>query len=297
MQERQLGQLNSLTRSEEQAIDFLKSHADRYGVNLRILDMLQNGIGIREKFLSHLLEAVASKEMRVMKNKARLFVRNGALLKGVLDETFTLSYGQVFIQYRRKNEEAQVMTGKVVVVKCPCLHLGDVLILEAVDVPDLRHLVNVVAFPARGPRPHPNETSGGDLDGDQFLCINDPALIPKCSPFEAMDYASPTPTIVDEVQLNDILQIFVKYIAMTILGELQMHIWLLRISVIRDQHQQNVLHWRINILGQWILLRRVFPHILDPMTFLDRTLTSWKSQIAELINQIRFWANFIDELP
>eukprot|EP00479_Gromia_sphaerica_P002097 TRINITY_DN124_c0_g1_i1.p1 TRINITY_DN124_c0_g1~~TRINITY_DN124_c0_g1_i1.p1 ORF type:complete len:99 (+),score=11.39 TRINITY_DN124_c0_g1_i1:106-402(+) len=94
------------------------------------------------------------------------------------------------------------MKGRVAVLRNPCLHLGDVLVLEAVDVPALRHLENVVVFPARGPRPHPNETSGGDLDGDQFLCINDPDLVPKCSSFEAMDYSSPKPETVERVKMT-----------------------------------------------------------------------------------------------
>ena len=53
----------------------------------------------------------------------------------------------------------------------PCTHPGDVRLLEAVDVPELRHLTNVVVFPSTGLRPLCNMMAGGDLDGDvYFVC-------------------------------------------------------------------------------------------------------------------------------
>jgi len=71
-------------------------------------------------------------------------------------------------------------TGPVVVTKNPCLHPGgrglcsvgpvgvislfsnvsDVRLLDAVIIPELKHLTNVIVFPTRGPRPHPSEISG-----------------------------------------------------------------------------------------------------------------------------------------
>jgi hypothetical protein len=67
-----------------------------------------------------------------------------------LDETRTLGYGQVFVQFfgtRHKefyddsimfsgigSDQRFVVEGKVVVAKNPCLHPGDVRVLRAVDV-------------------------------------------------------------------------------------------------------------------------------------------------------------------
>ena len=50
---------------------------------------------------------------------------------------------------------------------CP----GDIRLLDAVNCPALHHLSECIVFPAEGQRPHPNEMSGGDLDGDEVSCF------------------------------------------------------------------------------------------------------------------------------
>ncbi|KAE8699069.1 hypothetical protein F3Y22_tig00110597pilonHSYRG01402 [Hibiscus syriacus] len=102
-------------------------------------------------------------------------------MMGCLDETRTLNYGQVFVQFSgsRSNSRRSIVKGKVVVARNPCLHPGDVLVLRDIDVPDLHHMVDCVVFPQKGSRPHPNESSGGDLDGDIYFVCWDPDLIPS----------------------------------------------------------------------------------------------------------------------
>jgi len=64
--------------------------------------------------------------------------------------------------------------GKILVTRNPCTHPGDVRLLSAVDVPELRYLENVVVFPTTGDRPLCNMMAGGDLDGDvYFVCWDD----------------------------------------------------------------------------------------------------------------------------
>ncbi|KAL1482106.1 hypothetical protein MTO96_034029 [Rhipicephalus appendiculatus] len=80
-----------------------------------------------------------------LRTKTRIAVASdaGRNMLGVLDETGQLQYGQVFVQYTELGTESKathILTGTVLVTKCPCLHPGDVRKFEAVDVPELRHI-------------------------------------------------------------------------------------------------------------------------------------------------------------
>lgn len=74
-------------------------------------------------------------------------------MMGCLDETKTLEYGHVFVKTSgagsNESDKYKVTNGKLFVAKRPCLHLGDARVLEAIDVPDLHHLVNCLVFPRK----------------------------------------------------------------------------------------------------------------------------------------------------
>lgn len=121
-----------------------------------------------EPYLSMMLQTFRASKLLELRIKTRIFIPQGRAMMGCLDETRTLEYGQVFVQFsgsRYKQffenssmlgdsgtEKRFVVNGKVVVAKNPCLHPGDVRVLSAVNVPALYHMVDCVVFPQKGSR-------------------------------------------------------------------------------------------------------------------------------------------------
>ncbi|CAM6109767.1 unnamed protein product [Calypogeia fissa] len=198
------------------------------GSDFLALEMLRCGYASQaEPFLRRLLHVFKDAQLHELKQKAKIPVANGRLLMGCLDETGTLQYGQVYIRYTafsrafsRAGEfrKENVVTSKVFVAKNPCLHPGDIRTLQAVDVPQLSHMVDCVVFPQCGPRPHPNECSGSDLDGDIYVVSWEESLLPsKVEP--PMDYTAPPETALDHpVEVEEIQEFFVNYMVNDYLG-------------------------------------------------------------------------------
>ncbi|KAL3751152.1 hypothetical protein ACJRO7_012034 [Eucalyptus globulus] len=182
-----------------------------------------------EPFLSMMLRTFCQSKLLDMRTKSRIFVPKGRLMMGCLDETGTLEYGQVFVQVsgignlpiesKKKLKSSRnksplntfIFEEEMVVAKNPCLHPGDVLVLEAVDVLSLHHMVDCIVFPQKGERPHPNECSGSDLDGDMYFVSWDPDLIPPdfCPP---MDYTPAPPVTLDhDVTIEEVIKFFADY--------------------------------------------------------------------------------------
>ncbi|PPD72154.1 hypothetical protein GOBAR_DD30936 [Gossypium barbadense] len=234
MQEEQLCLLGKMLTNREAALDTLQSLG---GVNSKniLVEMLQFYEPNVQPYLSMMLQAHYENLLSDLKSRCRIFVPKGRILIGCLDETGTLNYGQVYLcikmkkaelecadqsYFRKVDEETAIVIGKVVVTKNPCLHPGDVRVLEAVYEPQLEEkgLVDCLVFPQKGERPHPNECSGGDLDGDQFFISWDKDLIP-CQTEPPMDYTGRRPRIMDhEVTLEEIQKFFVDYMINDTLG-------------------------------------------------------------------------------
>ncbi|KAJ7954356.1 RNA-dependent RNA polymerase [Quillaja saponaria] len=227
-----VNQLNAILTDSvraQEALDLMSP-----GENTHILkEMLIRGyMPMDEPFLAMMLQTFRASKLLDLRLKARIFIPNGRAMMGCLDETRTLEYGQVFVQFsgtRFKHlfddytmydgsEQQHICEGKVVVAKNPCLHPGDVRVLMAVNVPALHHMVDCVIFPQKGPRPHTNECSGSDLDGDIYFVCWDHELIPP-QQNRPMDYTpAPTMELDHDVTIEEIEEYFANYILNDSLG-------------------------------------------------------------------------------
>lgn len=91
--------------------------------------------------------------------------------------------------------------------------------LQAVDNKALYHLVDCIVFPAKGPRPHTNEISGSDLDGDKYFVTWYKPLIPPNDNEKPMDFPSPDKRLLDRrVGVEDMIEFVAEYIKNDQLG-------------------------------------------------------------------------------
>ena len=100
-----------------------------------------------------------------------------------------------------------------------CTFSGDMRTFEAVDVEALHHLFDCIVFPAKGPRPHSNEMSGSDLDGDKYFVTWFDKLIPTRRNEEPMDFTAPEKkTLMRPVEVSDMIEFVSDYIKNDQLG-------------------------------------------------------------------------------
>ena len=132
------------------------------------------------------------------KCKLRVLVPKSRIVFGACDPFNELEYGQCVFQPTLFDEVQYAefeAAHAVMVVRNPCYHPGDVRVLRLVkNKPQYAYLSDCIVFPTRGSRPHADECSGGDLDGDEFFVSWDQDLIPswRSRPF---DYSSSSPLI------------------------------------------------------------------------------------------------------
>ncbi|KUF96055.1 Kinesin-related protein 3 [Phytophthora nicotianae] len=188
MQEEFLSDLRSLIASDDGAYFELKAVLPPSVIWW--IDVLVRKLEVKilaDEYLSSLARTIYHYRLANTVMRARIPIAKGRTLMGVADFTGTLEYGEVFVQYSETDEE--IGTDSYVVLddvdvavhRSPCHHPGDIRVLRCrADVPpQLRQLKDCIVFPSKGPRPHPEECTGGDLDGDMFVVIWDKRLIPS----------------------------------------------------------------------------------------------------------------------
>ncbi|RKP18979.1 RdRP-domain-containing protein, partial [Rozella allomycis CSF55] len=126
----------------------LKEHLNHHLLDVSLIKSKCNLLF--DHFFQKMLHNLVLYQINSLKTKACIPVEKGRNMIGVVDEYDILDYGKVFVQYTDDNENCEIVKGKVVVYRCPLSRASDVLVLEAIDVPELRHLKDVIVFPRKG---------------------------------------------------------------------------------------------------------------------------------------------------
>ncbi|KAG9231703.1 putative RNA-dependent RNA polymerase 1 [Amylocarpus encephaloides] len=229
----QLSEYQDAMDDKSLAGDLLCRFIDDNQMTINIAQMISNGfMESRDPFVLSLLHLWRAWSIKLLKEKAKIVIENGAFVLGCVDETGILrgyntpktlpgetpqDLPQIFIQVPKKghdpkNPEYNVIEGNCLVGRNPSLHPGDLRICQAVNVPELHHLRDVLVFPSTGERDVPSMCSGGDLDGDDYFVIWDKDLQPpewNCTP---MSYAVLPPKEQNNAVTElDLMKFFVRY--------------------------------------------------------------------------------------
>ena len=248
LQDEMIDEVMSITRNAQRACHVLRQFNGKSGGNEthRMLIGYLSRFGLRqEDFARRLLLCFQAFQLKQLRTKARILIKNGCVLFGVVDETKTLKYEEVFIQMT-ENETGKARIIKdttVIVTRNPCLHpgktftgrsalfspllshQGDIRRYRAVDNPLLHELKNVIVFPMDGPKSMTAELAGGDLDGDTFWITWDQRLV-FAKNYPALCYSQQSTDQRDSAangsdrsySIADICRFFVQYIEADNLG-------------------------------------------------------------------------------
>ncbi|CAK7245874.1 MAG: hypothetical protein STHCBS139747_007479 [Sporothrix thermara] len=236
-----LRELRLITSSPYNMASFLKAQSVATAIKLHKLLLLADRLGLdfrSDAFLRRATDAVILRELRLLKHKARMLVPDGVTLFGVMDETGFLRENEVYIAFdapkrgsrSRRFRGPPASGARVLVTRSPALHPGDIQMAFNVNPPlhdkdgrrhPLRALKNCIVFSSRGGRDLPSQLSGGDLDGDIFNVIWDPAVceLSSLQTFVPADYPRQKAINIGRpVQTEDIAAFFLDFMRTDHLG-------------------------------------------------------------------------------
>jgi hypothetical protein len=275
--------------------------------------MLDSGLDVKKDiFLQGILQATRNYLLLGLETKARIYVPNGIVLMGVMDETNTLEEGQIFFQLSNRYYQIQANHGihhfgkRCLVGRNPSLHPGDLRLLTNIYRPELSYLFDVVVFPSKGSRPHCNEMSGGDLDGDLYFITWDPLLQPATD-YLPMDYSSSSeiPEQKDNINIQDIANFFVNYMKNDNLGRIATaHMVFADLSVegvqcsqcllLAKLHSTAVDFVKTNIPASYPkeLVLQSYPHFMDNSRKSSHKSTKVLGRIYDICKDKRYRGNY-----
>ncbi|KAK5111891.1 hypothetical protein LTR62_004623 [Meristemomyces frigidus] len=229
-----LSDLAEVQTNPKKALEQLCKNVDFNHTTLVLAEMIYDGfMGAQEPFMMSCLQLWRSWTIKYLKEKAKILVEQGAFVLGCTDETQTLrghidaelsadgqpidpaTLPEIFLQIPDSEVKGKykVILGVCSLARNPSLHPGDIRVVRAVDVPALHHLRDCVVLPQKGDRGLASMCSGGDLDGDDYLVMWDPDLLPLDWNYTPMDYQAPAPIVCDQpVTVDDLTSFFVTHI-------------------------------------------------------------------------------------
>ncbi|EAQ87066.1 hypothetical protein CHGG_08319 [Chaetomium globosum CBS 148.51] len=219
LQSRELQRLRTISSTVYNTASFLR--AQRIGESIRLHKFLRQieTMGLdyrRDDFLRGAVEAVLLSELRLLKHKARIPVRNGMTLFGIMDETGFLKEGEVYVTFDPEEDRHSQPPGP-----------GRVLSSSAI----------ASSSASGGERSPSNQLSGGDLDGDVFHIIWDPAVVNAVRTFKPAAYPRVQPLELDRpVTPEDIAAFFVDFMRTDHLGVIAT-----RHMILADQREKGTL--------------------------------------------------------
>ncbi|ESK91530.1 hypothetical protein Moror_2579 [Moniliophthora roreri MCA 2997] len=213
-------------------------------------------INVDYTFLKELRKAAQSSVLREIKNDARIPIPDSYLLVGVADEgpayryrehlpsdsIYELREGEIYACIQEtSDDEPQYLEGPCAICRSPLTHPGDVQRVQAIGRPPagkrcfFAHMKNVVVFSCNGKRPLSSCLGGGDLDGDPYIVIRFPGLLPpKYDPPASYD-APKAQLLSRECNIGDVCDFVVTYIHSNVLGLLST-----RLLTIADQSKYGI---------------------------------------------------------
>lgn len=246
MQDIELTRLRAITSDVQSVADFLKYHNVGEGIRLHRMFSRFKGLDVdyrKDVFLRSVVEAVVLRELRLLKHKARIPVREGITLFGIMDETGFLKENEVYVTYDTMGTRFGPPPGSqrsLLVTRSPALHPGDIQVARNVIPPKGHPLldhINVIVFSRHGNRDLPSQLSGGDLDGDIYNVIWDRGVQPKMS-FKAADYPRVSPIELDrDVTKDDMAEFFIEFMKSDCLGVIAN-----RHMIVADQKEEGTPH-------------------------------------------------------
>ncbi|KAK3298117.1 RNA dependent RNA polymerase-domain-containing protein [Chaetomium fimeti] len=245
LQNNELQRLRGISSTVYNTASFLRSQ--RIGESIQLHKFLRQteAMGLdyrRDNFLRGAVEAILLRELRLLKHKARIPVRNGMTLFGIMDETGLLKEGEVYVTFDPEDDRHSQPPGPglVLVTRSPALHPGDVQTFVNTIPPDDHPLVqlrNCLVFSMWGERSPSNQLSGGDLDGDVFHIIWDPAVVDVVTTFPPASYPRVEPLeLTRPVTSADMAAFFVDFMRTDHLGVIAT-----RHMILADQREDGTL--------------------------------------------------------